>query len=240
MLAEADLYGVMERLPRGLQTTLGESGGLVSGGEGQRVRLGRAFLRPNVQLAILDEPFRGLDRQKRHQLLRNARQKWQKATLICITHDVSVTEEFDRVFVVENGQLVEDGAPALLQTQSTSRYQQLLHAERRVYQGIWQTIAWQRLWLENGTLQVLHDVSALDQPPQQGRARQRNDLTQIRGIGPTIANRLYAAGIETFAALAQLTPAHLERIAMPTRRIPGVNSQDWIEQARQLASSQVD
>ncbi|MEZ4681383.1 MAG: ABC transporter ATP-binding protein [Caldilineaceae bacterium] len=60
ILTEADLYDVMERLPRGLQTTLGENGGLVSGGEGQRVRLGRALLRPDVQLAILDEPFADL------------------------------------------------------------------------------------------------------------------------------------------------------------------------------------
>ena len=44
-----------------VQTPLGEGGGLVSGGEGQRVRLGRALLRADVRLVILDEPFRGLD-----------------------------------------------------------------------------------------------------------------------------------------------------------------------------------
>ena len=43
-LAQADLRDVLDRLPDGLQTPLGEGGGLVSGGEGQRVRLGRALV----------------------------------------------------------------------------------------------------------------------------------------------------------------------------------------------------
>ena len=72
-LEEADLFGILERLPEGMQTALGEGGGLVSGGEGQRVRLGRALNRKDVRLAILDEPFRGLDRAKRRALLVAAR-----------------------------------------------------------------------------------------------------------------------------------------------------------------------
>ena len=43
---------LLARLPNGLQTRLGEGGGLVSGGEGQRLRLGRALYRPEVGLAI--------------------------------------------------------------------------------------------------------------------------------------------------------------------------------------------
>ncbi|HZU51205.1 MAG TPA: ATP-binding cassette domain-containing protein, partial [Sphingomicrobium sp.] len=73
----ADLHGVLEKLPDGLQTSLGESGALVSGGEGQRVRLGRALLRPNVRLVILDEPFRGLGREQRRDLLARARRLWK-------------------------------------------------------------------------------------------------------------------------------------------------------------------
>jgi len=63
----ADLYDVLERLPEGLKTDLGEGGGLISGGEGQRVRLGRAMLRGDVRLVVLDEPFGGLDREKRRE-----------------------------------------------------------------------------------------------------------------------------------------------------------------------------
>ncbi|MGW8250432.1 MAG: ATP-binding cassette domain-containing protein, partial [Anaerolineales bacterium] len=50
VIQDADLFEVLERLPDGLKTQLGEGGGLVSGGEGQRVRLGRAFLRRDVRL----------------------------------------------------------------------------------------------------------------------------------------------------------------------------------------------
>jgi ABC-type transport system involved in cytochrome bd biosynthesis fused ATPase/permease subunit len=52
----ADLEELMEKLPEGLHTSLGEGGALISGGEGQRVRLGRALLRPAGRLVILDEP----------------------------------------------------------------------------------------------------------------------------------------------------------------------------------------
>jgi ATP-binding cassette subfamily B protein len=52
-------------LPRGAETPLGEAGGLLSGGEGQRVRFGRGVLRPRPALVLLDEPFRGLSREQR-------------------------------------------------------------------------------------------------------------------------------------------------------------------------------
>ena len=61
---------MVRRLPEGLATPLGEAGGLVSGGEGQRVRFGRGLLRERPRLVILDEPFRGLSRDQRQALLR--------------------------------------------------------------------------------------------------------------------------------------------------------------------------
>ncbi|MBX3011228.1 MAG: ATP-binding cassette domain-containing protein [Caldilineaceae bacterium] len=152
MWAAADLYPLLERLPGGLQARLGESGGLVSGGEGQRVRLGRALLRPGVRLVILDEPFRGLDRQTRRQLLTSARQQWQTATLLCVTHDIHATQDFTRVLVLEQGQIVEDGPPALLAAQPQSRYRALLVAEETVQRTLWEGAAWRHLWLADGAM----------------------------------------------------------------------------------------
>jgi ABC-type transport system involved in cytochrome bd biosynthesis fused ATPase/permease subunit len=151
-LEAADLRDLLEKLPDGLQTRLGEGGALVSGGEGQRVRLGRGLLRPGVRLAILDEPFRGLDRERRRELLARARHWWHAATLLCITHDVGETQGFDRVLVVEGGQIVEDGAPADLAALPGSRYRALLEAEREVREGLWSSGVWRRLRLEGGRL----------------------------------------------------------------------------------------
>src|SRR5256886_1021095 len=77
VLENADLADVLERLPNGMQTSLGEGGALVSGGEGQRVRMGRALGHSAVRLAILDEPARGLDRDRRQKFLRRARRHFE-------------------------------------------------------------------------------------------------------------------------------------------------------------------
>ena len=137
IIQRADLYDVLDRLPEGLKTVLGESGGLVSGGEGQRVRLGRAMLRQEIRLAVLDEPFRGLDRDKRRKLLLEARDLWQGVTLLCVTHDVGETLNFPRVLVIEEGHIIEDGDPAVLAAQPESRYHQLLEAEEAVRNNLW-------------------------------------------------------------------------------------------------------
>lgn len=152
IIDQADLRQVLENLPHGLQTTLGEGGGLVSGGEGQRLRLGRALFRPNVRLVILDEPFRGLDRDSRHRLLARVRRFWSDMTLLVITHDIAETQEFSRVLVMENGRIVEDGIPADLAANENSRYYALLLAEKNVRQKLWSKTTWKRWWLENGFL----------------------------------------------------------------------------------------
>jgi ATP-binding cassette subfamily B protein len=149
-MAQAELQSVLERLPDGLQTILGEGGGLVSGGEGQRVRFGRALVRPGVRLVVLDEPFRGLDREHRRTLLERARQVWRGATLLCITHDIGATQSFARVLVVEGGRIVEDGPPATLAACLETRYRALLDAEAVVHEGLWSHHLWRRLWLADG------------------------------------------------------------------------------------------
>ena len=147
-----ELRRVLDRLPEGFETQLGEGGGVVSGGEGQRVRLGRALLRDGTRLAILDEPFRGLDREQRRELLRKVRCLWRDVTLFCITHDLTETSAFDRVLVIEGGRIVEDGHPAALAATPVSRYRALLNAEHAVQISGWSRTPWRRLRLENGAI----------------------------------------------------------------------------------------
>jgi ABC-type bacteriocin/lantibiotic exporter with double-glycine peptidase domain len=127
----AELDEVLARLPMGLQTPVGAGGALLSGGEGQRVRLGRAICRGTPSLVILDEAFCGLERARRNAMLTAARVRWKAATLICITHDIGQTRSFERVLVIEGGRIVEDDAPAVLAERSDSRYAHLLAAEER-------------------------------------------------------------------------------------------------------------
>lgn len=148
----AMLRSILESLPEGMQTKLGEGGGLISGGEGQRVRLARALLRQEAPLVILDEPFRGLDREKRQALLARARAHWKKSTLICITHDISETCAFDRVAVIEQGGVVETGDPRELLRDGESRFRQLLDAEEATRTELWSGDFWRRIRVHSGRL----------------------------------------------------------------------------------------
>jgi len=162
VVEQAELRTLLETLPEGFATLLGEGGGLVSGGEGQRVRLGRAALRPDARLIILDEPFRGLDRERRRELLARARRWWKHATLLCVTHDVGETLDFERVLVVDRAHVVEDGAPRVLAQAPDSRYAALLAAEAQVRRGLWAEASWRRLRLADGVLSEA--AASTDQP----------------------------------------------------------------------------
>jgi ATP-binding cassette subfamily B protein len=147
----AALEDLVRRLPDGLQTTLGEGGGLVSGGEGQRVRLGRALLGRDVRLAVLDEPFRGLDPERRRVLMEHARRHWRAATLLCVTHDIAEAAQFDRVLVVHDGRVVEDGRPADLAAGPT-RFAALARAQAVMRERLWVGPGWRRVRLHDGRL----------------------------------------------------------------------------------------
>lgn len=166
-IQEADLLGVVEQLDAGMETVLGESGGLVSGGEGQRVRLARGMAREGTRLVILDEPFRGLDRETRRKLLERARDFWRDATLLCVTHDVNETRAFERVLVIENGRLVEDAPPAQLAENPASRYRALLDGEEAVRSGLWSSEQWRQLWIQDGTLHEENRVHRDDESSKQ-------------------------------------------------------------------------
>jgi len=150
-LADAELTELVDRLPAGTATSLGEGGGLVSGGEGQRVRFARGLARLTApRLVLLDEPFRGLDRDVRRRLLARARTRWANATLIVVTHDIEHTLDFPRVLVVDGGRVAEDGAPRALAARPESVYRRLLDAEARVRASRWAAPLWRRLTVRDG------------------------------------------------------------------------------------------
>jgi ATP-binding cassette subfamily B protein len=152
----AELSPVIERLS-GMQESLGEAGGLLSGGEGQRVRLGRSFMNTQARLVILDEAFRGLDRPARRRLLERSRALWKNVTMLCVTHDVSETRSFARVLVVENGRIVEDGSPSMLAVDRESRYYRMLAEEDAVHQMWTNQTIWRRISVDGGAVVPVAD-----------------------------------------------------------------------------------
>jgi ATP-binding cassette subfamily B protein len=183
LLSEADLYEMLQRLPAGLQTPLGEGGGFLSGGEGQRVRFGRALCRADARLVILDEPFRGLDRGQRRELLRRARAFWLGATLLCISHDVGDLLDFERVLVLESSRLVEDGCPARLAADHASHFGALLRAEHAVREGLWAGRLWRRLRLAASRLFEGRSGEVNRTPADAGRGLRGAGVEPLDGKG---------------------------------------------------------
>ena len=151
-LTAAGLKEMLQRQPQGMQAALGEGGTLLSGGEGQRVRIGRAFVREGVRLVLLDEPFRGLGRAERSRLLSATRARWPGATLLFVTHDIAEAQGFDRVLVMQGGHVAEDGAPAELVATPGSRFAELVSLDAKAQTEVWGDPVWRRMWLEEGRL----------------------------------------------------------------------------------------
>jgi ABC-type bacteriocin/lantibiotic exporter with double-glycine peptidase domain len=153
-LRAAQLLELVAELAGGLQEPLGEGGGRLSGGEAQRLRLARALRRPRVRLALLDEACRGLGADRRAELLAAARTRWREATVLCVTHSPGEAAGFDRVLVLEDGRVVEDGAPEQLAARPGSRFGAMLAAEARAAAAM-AGPGWRRLRLAGGRIEEM-------------------------------------------------------------------------------------
>lgn len=114
----------LQRLPNGLDTQLAHGSGL-SAGEAQLVALARVFLQ-NPGLIILDEASARVD-PGTEQLIETALDRLLRdRTAIIIAHRLSTLAQVDRILVLENGQVIEQGARMALANDPTSRFAQLL------------------------------------------------------------------------------------------------------------------
>lgn len=163
ILEAAGLMPVLAKLSAGLATPLGEGGALLSAGEAQRVRLGRAMVRQMARLVILDEPFMGLERDQRRTLLAQARQWWNASTLLYVTHDVAETRLFDRVLILDRGRIVEDGVPRILAQTASSRYRRLLQVQDAVHARLVTSGEWRRIRLDSGQIVQTHASATIEQ-----------------------------------------------------------------------------
>jgi len=84
-------------------------------------------------------------------LLQKSRAFWKGATLLCVTHDVAETHAFDRVLMMADGAIVEEGSPGVLAENEQSVYRRMLDAEADV-SALWSSPKWRALSLQEGTL----------------------------------------------------------------------------------------
>lgn len=100
-------------LPDGYDTIVGERGASLSGGQRQRVGVARAFLK-DTRVLLLDEATSALDTQAELEVQSALDRLMRGRTVLAVAHRLSTLAEFDRVLVLQDGRIVEDGSPAEL------------------------------------------------------------------------------------------------------------------------------
>ncbi|MDR2319030.1 MAG: ABC transporter ATP-binding protein/permease [Pseudomonas sp.] len=133
----AGLTNVIDRLPEGLDTPVGEGGVRLSGGERQRVTIARALIK-QAPVLLVDEATAALDAENQAVIAQTLHSLRGRCTLVVIAHQLSTVAMADQIVVLEAGQVVEQGTPAALRA-SGGRYARFL--EQRHAAGGWRIAA---------------------------------------------------------------------------------------------------
>lgn len=104
--ASADKF--IDRFPDKYATKVGDRGVILSGGERQRIAIARAVLK-NAPILIFDEATSSLDSESEKYIQSSMKALMQDKTVIAIAHRLSTLREMDRIIVLENGQIIEEG-----------------------------------------------------------------------------------------------------------------------------------
>ncbi len=120
----AHAYDFISELPKGFDTIIGEGGSRLSGGERQRVSIARAILK-NAPILILDEATSSLDTESEREVQKALDNLMKNRTTFVIAHRLSTIKNADRIIVIKDGRIVEEGTHADL-IESQGEYE-LLH-----------------------------------------------------------------------------------------------------------------
>lgn len=124
----ARLEEVIASLPAGLDTIIGERGVKLSGGQKQRLAIARIFLK-NPPILILDEATSALDTETERAIQQSLSELSKGRTTLVIAHRLATIVNADRIVVIENGRIAEQGDHATLLALSEGRYRRL-HAQQ--------------------------------------------------------------------------------------------------------------
>jgi len=117
----------VENLPDGLATMVGDRGVKLSGGQRQRIAIARAFLK-DAPILLLDEATAALDSESEEAIREALGRLMRGRTVIAIAHRLATLRNFDRVVVLREGRIIEDGPPDRLMRE-TGPYRQLVTQE---------------------------------------------------------------------------------------------------------------
>ena len=132
-LKKAQCMDIIEKLPNGIQTVIGEKGTYLSGGEQQRITIARAILK-DAPILILDEATAFADPDNETKVQAAFDEMSKDKTLIMIAHRLSTVKNADRIFVMDDGKCVEAG-----------RHDELMQADglyKRMFEEYSRSVEW--------------------------------------------------------------------------------------------------
>ena len=105
---KARCYDFIMALPDGFDTVIGEGGATLSGGERQRISIARAIMK-NAPIIILDEATANVDPENEKELMEAVSELTHNKTVIMIAHRLKTVQNADKIFVVDHGEIVQQG-----------------------------------------------------------------------------------------------------------------------------------
>ena len=124
----AACHGFIEGLPEGYATLVGERGVKLSGGQRQRIAIARALLK-DPAILILDEATSALDSESEHLVQQALETLLENRTAFIIAHRLSTIRRVDRIYVIEDGVVLEAGAHDELMARPDGRYRRLVEMQ---------------------------------------------------------------------------------------------------------------
>jgi ATP-binding cassette, subfamily B, bacterial len=119
----------IDAMPQGMHTIVGDRGAKLSGGQRQRIAIARALIK-DAPLVLLDEATSALDGESEEAVRAALADLMLGRTVVAIAHRLSTVRNFDRIVVLQNGSVVQDGPPAELLRQN-GPYRDLVRIEQR-------------------------------------------------------------------------------------------------------------
>lgn len=117
----ANCDGFVNALPHGYQTPIGENGARLSGGERQRISIARALLK-DAPIVLLDEATASLDVENESEVQGALSRLLRGKTVLVIAHRMRTVEAADRIIVLKDGQVAEEGTPSELRNKENSLF----------------------------------------------------------------------------------------------------------------------